>query len=199
MYFRKKSNLMKSSFHILIKERRFLLFQGKREGLPLPNAAFPMDRFVFLTGVERLGKAVYKVFNMARPSSVDILNLKDSIKETSFIWTDGLSSYNALVEEKNCSHKAVRSKNEYDKVNHLNNVNRFHQKMESQYQRYKGVSSKYINRYAALFNMQRECRDMDVMESLLYSKKKLKKIKVYYYIRQITYIGIFEGKSASYA
>ena len=130
--------------------------------------------------MERLGKSILSALNLAKPSSQDILKMKDHIQNHSFIWTDGLSSYNELIEEKQCDHKIVKTKDDYDRVNHLNNVNSFHQKIEAQYKRYK-----------ALFTMQRECRDMDSMETLIYIKRKLKKTKCYFYIRQLTTLDIF--------
>lgn len=49
----------------------------------------------------------------------------------------------------------------YDKFIHLNTVNSFHKVIEERLQKYKGVVSKYINRYNALFVMQRETQGMD--------------------------------------
>ena len=164
---------------------------GKKRGEPASKRGISDEQVCLLTGVERLGQSILNALNLAKPSSQDILKMKDHIQNHSFIWTDGLSSYNELIEEKQCDHKIVKTKDDYDRVNHLNNVNSFHQKIEAQYKRYKGVASKYINRYAALFTMQRECRDMDSMETLIYIKRKLKKTKCYFYIRQITTLDIF--------
>lgn len=77
-------------------------------------------------------------------------------------------------------------------MNHLNNVNSFHQKIKNQYSIYKGVASKYINRYAALFVMQRECSGMSDMEKLIHIQSLLKRNHIYFYIRQITTLEIFE-------
>ena len=64
----------------------------------------------------------------------------------------------------------------YDKFNHLNTVNSFHQLIEERLQKYKGVASKYINRYNALFIMQRETQGMDNKEKLQYVLLRLKNI-----------------------
>lgn len=40
---------------------------------------------------------------------------------------------------------------EYDNVYHLNNVDNFHGMIETTHNHYRGVASKYINRYTALF------------------------------------------------
>ena len=109
------------------------------------------------------------------------------------MWTDGLASYSDLIKEKECRHKIVKDYKEYDQVNHLNEVNSFHERIEMQYRRYRGVATKYINRYASLFNMQRECRDMDQTESLLYIRKRLRKKCIYFYIRQLSHDSVFDA------
>ena len=72
------------------------------------------------------------------------------------------------IESKNCTKKVLISHEVYDKFNHLNTVNSFHKLIEERLQKYKGVASKYINRYNALFIMQRETQGMDNTEKLQY-------------------------------
>lgn len=172
---------------------------GKQRGMPASKRGLSDEKVCLLTCVERLGSSILKAFNLAKPSSKDILNLKDSIQNGAYVWTDGLASYNELISQKHCEHKALVTTHEYDKVNHLNNVNSFHQRIQAQYEKYKGVASKYINRYAALFTMQRECADMDSIEMLIYIKSRLKKICTYFYIRQITSVDIFDKVPARFA
>ena len=172
---------------------------GKKRGTPANKRGLSDEQVCLLTGVERFGQAILKAFNLAKPSSQDVLNIKNNIQQGSFVWTDGLSSYNDLITQQHCAHKTVKTKNDYDKVNHLNNVNNFHQRIGAQYTRYRGVATKYINRYAALFNIQRECSDMDSIEALLYIKRKLRKINDYFYIWQISKDDIFTCVPTHYA
>lgn len=133
--------------------------KSKKRGEPASKRGLSDEQVCVLTGIERFGKAVVHAFNMARPKSQDILNLEKYIQEKSNIWTDGLTSYRELIDKKHCILKVVKTKQEYDVINHLNNVNSFYSKMESAYSRYKGVASKYINRYTALFEMRKRiCR-----------------------------------------
>ena len=53
----------------------------------------------------------------------------------------------------------------YDKFNHLNTVNSFHNLIEEKLQKYKGVASKYINRHNVLFVMQRETQGIKKQKS----------------------------------
>lgn len=66
---------------------------------------------------------------------------------------DGSNIYNELLESKNCTKKVLISHKSYDKFNHLNTVNSFHNLIEERLQKYKEVVSNYINRYNALFVM----------------------------------------------
>lgn len=109
----------------------------------------------------------------AKPSSVDAETFCECIADESYVWTDGLRSYIKPLKEKNCSNKVLESSQEYGSVNHLNNVNSFHSQIQEQYRVYRGVSSKYINRYNALFMLQREYMGMDSQEILLLIMKRL--------------------------
>lgn len=165
--------------------------KSKHRGTPASKRGLSNEQVCLLTGVERFGKAIAHAFNMAKPKSEDILNIEKSIQDKSNVWTDGLTSYEKMIERKHCILKVVKSKKEYDAINHLNNVNSFHSKIEAAYSKYKGVASKYINRYAALFEIQREYADMDKQEYLLLVLKRLKRIHITFFIRQINQEDIF--------
>jgi hypothetical protein len=64
---------------------------------------------------------------------------------------DGLKSYSSLGIEYGCSVKDVNY--ETDKFFHLNNVNCFHSFIKQKYDFYRGVATKYLNRYNALFSI----------------------------------------------
>lgn len=145
-----------------------------------------------MPAVQRLGKAIARTFNMAKPTSEDCLNFGKHIQKHSYAWTDGLESYTRILQEKQCKRIVLKSYKEYDTVNHLNNVNSFHNAIEKQYETYRGVASKYINRYNALFCIQREIQGMDGQETLVYVLKKLKYSIHYFFIRQIATDALFE-------
>ena len=96
------------------------------------------------------------------------------------------------MKKKKCNHKVLNSYKEYDEVNHLNNVNSFHSQIQEQYRVYRGVSSKYINRYNALFTTQREYMGMDNQEKLLLIMNRLRKQISYFFIRQIRIESLFK-------
>ena len=90
-------------------------------------------------------------------------------------------AYTRMLQEKQCKRTILKSYKEYDTVNHLNNVNSFHNEIEKQYEIYRGVASKYINRYTALFCIQREVQGMVAQEILVYVLKKLK-YSIHYFL-----------------
>ena len=140
----------------------------RKRGETASKRSLSKEKVCIITAVQRYGKAVAETFNMDKPSSDDINKFAHHIHENSYTWTDGLESYTKMLSNKNCSRKIIKSYKEYDSVNHLNNVNSFHNEIEKQYEIYRGVASKYINRYNALMCVQREVQGMDNQEMLIY-------------------------------
>ena len=104
--------------------------------------------------------------NMDRPSIEDIKDYSQHIVQNTYLWTDGLQSYSVLSTEKQCTIKQMKDRKQYDAVNHLNHMNSLHSRIEAQYERYRSVASKYINRYAALFRIQELYRKINVQEMI---------------------------------
>lgn len=90
--------------------------------------------------------------NRAKPSSEDIENaIGSSISEGSVFQCDGAAAYNHLIAEKKCIQIILNSHADYNKVYHLNTVNGLHSRLKEIFKRFRGVSSKYLNRYLAMF------------------------------------------------
>ncbi len=134
------------------------------------------EKVCLLTAVERKGESFLRSYNMGRPSSEEVMNLKSHIKDGSYLWTDALSSYNELTRELGSKRVILSTHEEYDKVNHLNTVNSFHSLIGQWYRHMRGVATKYINRYAALYNIRWLYRGMDDSESLLKARKRIKSL-----------------------
>ena len=63
---------------------------------------------------------------------------------------------------------------EYTEVLHLNTVNNMHSGFKDLYQFYRGVSSKYLNRYLELYVFMRRFIGMDDQEKLMIILQKTK-------------------------
>ena len=148
---------------------------AKKRGLSNEQICLP-------TAVQRNGTAVLKATNTAAPSSSDIMKLFKSIGENSMAWIDGKTAYNELLEKKHCEKRVMKTHKSYTSIDHLNNVNAFHNMIERWYVKYCGVASKYLNRYAALFVLVREYLGCDSQEILLSIKKRLHQISDFFRI-----------------
>ena len=91
-----------------------------------------------------------RTLNYGKPSSIDLSRFCECLESKSFVMLDGSNSYNELLESKNCTKKVLIIHESYDKFNHLNTANSFHKLIEVKLKKYKGVASKYINRYNVL-------------------------------------------------
>ena len=143
------------------------------------------------TRASRAGLSDEKVC-IIKPSIKNVEDFCQSVANKSYVWTDGLQSYTKVLREKKCTNKVLNTYSKYDAVNHLNNVNSFHSMIKEQYRFYRGVSSKYINRYNALFTLQKEYQGMDSQEFLLLIMKRLRGQASYFFIRQIRKEDLFK-------
>ena len=150
--------------------------EPKHRGTPATKRGLSNQQVCIITAIQRFGHTIARTLNYGKPSSIDLLRFGECLESKSFVMLDGSNSYNELLESKNCTKKVLISHESYDKFNHLNTVNSFHKLIEERLQKYKGVASKYINRYNALFIMQRETQGMDNTEKLQYVLLRLKNI-----------------------
>ena len=126
--------------------------EPKHRGTPATKRGLSNQQVCIITA-KRFGHTIARTLNYGKPSSIDLLRFGECLESKSFVMLDGSNSYNELLESKNCTKKVLISHESYDKFNHLNTVNNFHKLIEEKLQKYKGVASKYINRYNALFVM----------------------------------------------
>ena len=116
---------------------------------------------------DRNNHVVAKSVNRAKASSEDIkAALEEKIAEKSVIQCDGADSYNALIQEKDCKKVELVGHESYDKIHHLNTVNGLHSKLKEMNRIYRGVSTKYLNRYLAMFAI-REMLHEDTREEMM--------------------------------
>jgi len=107
------------------------------------------------TGVQRDGGAFAASVTRATPGKEDVSSVfKSRIRSEALILCDGTKSYAALGEDCGCSVKNVcedgakGGKGFYN----INTVNNFHGFIKDRYEQYRGVATKFLNRYNALFS-----------------------------------------------
>jgi transposase-like protein len=141
------------------------------------------EQFCMITGVQRQADSVLMTVNLGNPSGADIDKMAPHLSSSTSVWIDGKTSYNHLLSEKECDVHVLGNYITYTPVNHLNNVNAYHSAIDEWYERYRGVSTKYINRYSALFRLRRLFGGWDLQEILLAVLRKLRTLQGYFYIR----------------
>ena len=73
-----------------------------------------------------------------------------------------------MAECKKCKVVHLKGHQSYNQVEHLNVVNHIHSVIKNKLAQYRGVATKYINRYTALFVCMRSLMEMDLNK--LYEK-----------------------------
>lgn len=112
------------------------------------------EQICICTGVERKGVAYATTVNRAKPSNKEIQDaLSGHISEGTILFSDGLKSYKVLEDSIDCIVESVPVEEmKKSKTANLNNVNSFHSFIKERYRKYRGVATKYINRYNVLFS-----------------------------------------------
>ena len=100
------------------------------------------------------GRKLEGTVNRAKPSAKELISIfEGDIADGTLALCDGLRSYHAFPGIAGCTVKDCNNRNREDSCFYnLNTVNRFHSFIKQRYEFYRGVASKYINRYNALFS-----------------------------------------------
>lgn len=125
------------------------------------------DKVCIFTVVQRLGRSYLHTENMGKPSSSDTECLSNHIRNGVFVFTDGCTAYEDMLERKQCPYKPVKSGASSDSLNHLNNANSLHSKIDLWIRCYRNVNTIYINRYNALFSLRHKLAGKDTKEAAM--------------------------------
>lgn len=123
---------------------------------------------------DRTGHEVFRCKNKGKPKSKTILEiLENHIDKKSMLITDGAFCYDQLAKKYECELVQCKTTSSYTKVKHLNTINCCHHQIRTMLNQFKGVASKYMNRYLALFTFIREFIGMDNAEKVQLFQEKL--------------------------
>ena len=106
------------------------------------------------TGIQRKEDAIAATANRAKLSAKELISIFEGhIADGTLALCDGLKSYHAFSGIADCTVKDCNNRDRGDFCFYnLNTVNWFHSFIKQRYEFYRGVASKYINRYNALFS-----------------------------------------------
>ena len=117
------------------------------------------EHFCVCSAADRDGRIVVRCVNRGNPSAEDIEEAFSArISESGVFLCDGKMAYNKLIHAKKCEKIVLKSHQDYNRAYHLNTVNGLHSRLKDMLYRYRGVSSKYLNRYLALFTALEQAR-----------------------------------------
>lgn len=125
----------------------------RKHGSKAEKRGISSEYVCICTGIRRRGEAMAATVNRAKPGAVDLLRIFEGhIADGTLALCDGLRSYHAFPGIADCTVKDCSdSSKEESCFYNLNTVNGFHSYIKRRYVFYRGVASKYINRYNALF------------------------------------------------
>lgn len=125
----------------------------RKHGAVASKRGISDEQICIMTGAQRGGAVYAETVNRAHPSNEEIkLVFKGLIAPGTIAFTDGLKGYKCLETAVDCVIESVPNDTQKrtGTVN-LNNVNGFHSHIKDKYKHYRGVATKYLNRYNALF------------------------------------------------
>lgn len=131
--------------------------KARKHGAKAAKRGISNEYIAICTGVQRNGNVIAATVNRAKPSGKELVEIfRGHIAEDTLVLTDGLRSYNILETVTNCTVVDVNYE-ESRGMFHLNTVNSLHSYIKDSYDHYRGVATKYINRYNALFSIAFRC------------------------------------------
>ena len=127
--------------------------KARKHGAKAQKRGISNEYICICTGIERKGSAFAASVNRARPSIDELKEVfTGHIADETLVLCDGLHGYSSLEELAKCSVKDVTSEPE-DRFYNLNTVNGYHSFIKKRYNFYKGVATKFLNRYNVLFSL----------------------------------------------
>ena len=130
----------------------------RKHGESASKRGLSNEQYCICVVTDRNKNVFAKCVNRAKPSSEDIIKaLSAHVSRKSVLLCDGAASYNQLADTLECKKIELIGHESYDKVYHLNTVNNLHSRIKRMLGQFRGVASKYLNRYLALFSVIVSC------------------------------------------
>ena len=149
--------------------------KARKHGERAQKRGLSEEKLCIFMGTYRLGQELVQCVNRAKPSSKEVIQVFGSvIKEQSILINDGLFSNYDLIQQNKLTSMVVSDHQTFTPVIHLNTVNSMHSGFKKLYRHYRGVSTKYLSRYLALYIFMRRFMGMDDQEKLMVFLSKTK-------------------------
>ena len=131
---------------------------ARKRGGKATKRGLSNEQVCIFAGVQREGAAYMKCVNHGKPSKSEIAEaFEGHTADDTMYMTDGLTGYSALEQMASC--KVVNAKKVDSSFYHINHVNNLHSQFKATYEAYRGVATKYINRYLVLLAKTYKSKD----------------------------------------
>lgn len=152
----------------------------RKHGEGAQSRGISSEQLCVCIATDRNAHITAKCVNTARPTGEEIISaIGDSIGMDCVLLCDGNTAYNKLAEEKHCTKIELVGYQSYNKVYHLNTINGLHSQFKEMLRTYRGVASKYLNRYAAMFSTIASLVGSSIAEAGTKIRKMLKDVMVF--------------------
>ena len=149
--------------------------KARKRGGPSSYRGLFHEQVCIVTTTDRNGHEIFKAVGYGKPTKNSILeNFLKNLDPKSIIYSDGAFCYDELAKKANCSLVQLKSHLSYNTVEHINTVNSIHLLIKGQLIAYRGIATKYMNRYMSLFVFVRRFQEMDDNEKLPIILRRLK-------------------------
>ncbi len=157
---------------------------ARKHGAKAAKRGISNEYIAICTGIQRDGGVVAETVNRAKPTSEELKAVFGGhIAEGTFILVDVLRSYHILESLAECTVIDVNQEGCRGMLN-LNTVNSLHSYIKETYKHYRGVATKYINRYNALFSVAFRCAD-SLKNSLFATLSSIGKSNYWHGVKEI--------------
>lgn len=153
---------------------------ARKHGAVATKRGLSNEQVCICTAVGRDEGVVVNTVNRAKPSNDELQKVFEGhISDGLLVLTDGLKGYKSLESVASCTVVGLLEEN-HDKFFHLNTVNNLHSFIKDRYNNYRGVATKYLNRYNSLFASAYRIGNeaMQLCERVLFDSDETRYIKV---------------------
>ena len=167
--------------------------KARKHGAKASKSGISNEYIAICTGIQRDGGAVVGAANRAKPSKDELRSIFEGhIAEGTLAITDGLKSYSVFNDSFKCS-VVDMNQSKGEKFYNLNTVNGLHSYIKTAYVRYKGLATKYLNRYNAMFSLVYRC-SKGLGNRLFASISNIGKLNCYHSVKDIQRSNLFTPK-----
>ena len=163
----------------------------RKRGTPASKRGLSDEQICICTAVQRKsGDLVVESENRARPSTKNVVDIYTGhVKKGTLFLTDGMNVYPKLGKVLGLT--VMNVKKETASFFNLNTVNNLHRFIKDRYSDYRGVATKYLNRYNQVFRAAYRMRiSVDELAERLFQVHDSKRVHRYSDVKELNLLAV---------